>query len=203
MYTYIFNREEFKCVYLSISNILRSAVASKTDIGIEVKTCMDEGKLVPDDIMIELILARLQEADCVAHGWLLDGFPHTGSQAYGLTKAGIECDIFIHLDVATEILLKKVSGRKQLSGPINTSKINDKDEDANFKSPSDHEEIISCLPAQKSYDNEEMVVAHQLDAFNKNLRSALDFFNSKMFKVDGNRDPTVIWEEIKTKLNEI
>ena len=162
---------------------------------------MDEGILVPDDIMIELIHARLQEADCIAHGWLLDGFPHTGSQAYALTKAGIDCDIFIHLDAPNEMLVKNLVGRKPPTS-IHKSKINDNDEDANFKSPSDQDEFVSCLPAQKSYDNEEMIVAHHLDAFNKNLRSVLEFFTSKMFKVDGNRDPIVIWEEIKTKLNE-
>ena len=161
-------------------------------MGIEAKKFMDEGKLVPDETMIGLILARLQEADCVAQGWLLDGFPRTGPQADGLAKAGIECDFFIHLDVPNEILVERVVGRRldPVTGTIYHIK---------FK-PAPDEEIAARLE-QRSDDTEEKV-AVRLEAFNNNLNSVLEFFTSKMFKVDGNRDPAVVWEEIKAKLNE-
>ena len=183
-------REEFKCVHLSTGDMLRAAVAAGTEQGLQAKTFMDAGALLPDENMISIILARLSEADCVERGWLLDGFPRTGAQADALASAGIECDSFIHLDVPDDILTERVTGRRldPVTGAIYHMK---------FKPPPD-EEVAGRLE-QRSDDTAEKVVP-RLEAFHKNLAAVLGSFESKMFKIDGNRDAPVVWEEIKAHL---
>jgi adenylate kinase len=166
--------------------MLRAAVEEGSSLGLEAKMYMDSGQLLPDETMIGIILARLQEKDCVERGWLLDGFPRTPEQAKALEKAGIECDTFIHLDVPDNILTERVVGRR--SDPV-TGKIYH----MTF-SPPENEEIASRL-IQRSDDTEEKIIV-RINAFNRNLSSILEFYQSKMIKLDGNRSAKLIWSDI-------
>lgn len=170
--------------------MLRAAVAAGTEQGLEAKKFMDEGQLLPDETMIGIILARLAEADCVERGWLLDGFPRTGAQAAALAAAGIECDTFIYLEVPDDILTERVTGRRldPVTGTIYHLK---------FKPPPDEE--VTARLEHRSDDTEEKVIP-RLEAFHKNLDAILGSFETKMFKLDGNRGAATVWEEIKTHL---
>jgi adenylate kinase len=92
--------------------MLRDAIKAGSPVGVRAKEFVEGGRLVPDDLMCEVVLSRLQEADCTSRGWLLDGFPRTGAQAKALVRAGIECDAFIQLEVPDELLLDRVTGRR-------------------------------------------------------------------------------------------
>ncbi|MFI3313395.1 MAG: nucleoside monophosphate kinase, partial [Eubacteriales bacterium] len=76
---------------ISTGNILREAIKNCTEIGLKAKSFMDNGKLVPDDVIIGIITERLQQADC-ANGYILDGMPRTIPQAEALVAAGVEFD---------------------------------------------------------------------------------------------------------------
>jgi len=78
-------KQFFDIIHLSTGEILRNEVASKSEIGKEAKTFMDEGKLVPDSVLLKMMEIRLSSADCTS-GYLLDGFPRTIPQAEGLDK---------------------------------------------------------------------------------------------------------------------
>ena len=73
---------------------------------------MDAGKLVPDELIIDVVCDRLKQDDCIENGWLLDGFPRTKSQADALAAAGMIPDCFVLLDVPEEILIERVTGRR-------------------------------------------------------------------------------------------
>eukprot|EP00605_Chrysophyceae_sp_TOSAG23-4_P001433 GSChrysophyteH1.ASY1.ANO1.1561.1 assembled CDS len=107
-----FIKEEFGCVHLSTGDMLRAAVAAGTDLGKEAKGHMDSGGLVPDQLIINIIIARLAEEDCITKGWLLDGFPRTRAQADALQEAGLSCDTFILLNVPDHLLVERVCGRR-------------------------------------------------------------------------------------------
>ena len=96
---------------ISTGNILRAAVKDGTPVGIQAKSYMEAGKLVPDDIVIDIVVKRLAEPDC-ANGYILDGVPRTLVQAEELEKAGILFDHVISLEIPDEIIEARMEGRR-------------------------------------------------------------------------------------------
>ena len=96
---------------ISTGNILRAAVKNGTPTGLKAKAFMDAGKLVPDEVIIGIIQERLQESDC-ANGYILDGVPRTIAQAEAMEKAGINFDAVVSIEVADEVIMERMSGRR-------------------------------------------------------------------------------------------
>jgi adenylate kinase len=101
--------------HISTGDILRSAVAEKTKLGLEAKNYMDQGELVPDQLMLDLVRDRLIQTDAIS-GWILDGFPRTVAQASFLDhlladeiKQSYDC--VVNLDVSDEILTARLLNR--------------------------------------------------------------------------------------------
>ena len=96
---------------ISTGNILRAAIKDGTPVGLEAKHYMDAGKLVPDDVIIEIIHERVAGEDC-ANGYILDGVPRTIAQADALERAGIVFDHVVSLEVSDEVIMERMSGRR-------------------------------------------------------------------------------------------
>lgn len=100
---------------ISTGDILREAVRSKTALGLEAKACMDQGKLVPDAVVVGIVKGKLAEPVCAA-GFLLDGFPRTVPQADALSKMldskGQRLDRVINILVSREDIVQRLSGRR-------------------------------------------------------------------------------------------
>lgn len=96
---------------ISTGNILRAAIKNGTPTGLKAKAFMDEGKLVPDEVIIGIITERLAEEDC-KNGYILDGVPRTIAQAEALEKSGIKFDAVVALDVPDEVIMERMSGRR-------------------------------------------------------------------------------------------
>ena len=71
---------QYDLVHISAGDLLRAAVKEGTDAGKQAKEFMDAGKLVPEEIVVTMVLDRLAQEDCQQRGWLLDGYPRSGSQ---------------------------------------------------------------------------------------------------------------------------
>jgi adenylate kinase len=101
-------------VQLSTGDMLRSAVAAGTEVGVKAKPIMEKGLLVPDDIVIGIFAERVEQPDC-ANGVILDGFPRTLAQATALDETlqrkGAKLDAVIEFKVDDEVLVKRISGR--------------------------------------------------------------------------------------------
>lgn len=95
---------------ISTGDMLRAAAKSGDELGETVKEIMDNGQLVPDDIMIALVKHRIAEPDC-ANGFLLDGFPRTVAQAEALKQAAVAIDRVIEIQVPDEELVERICGR--------------------------------------------------------------------------------------------
>ncbi len=96
---------------ISTGNILRAAVKDGTPVGLQAKSYMDAGKLVPDEVIIDIVAQRLEEADC-QKGFILDGVPRTIAQAEALEAHGVTFDHVIDLEVSEETIVKRMSGRR-------------------------------------------------------------------------------------------
>jgi adenylate kinase len=111
--------ETYGLVHISTGDILRKAVADKTPLGIAAKGFMDNGELVPDEVVIGLVKARLQEPDAAA-GFILDGFPRTVPQADALGVALQELDksidAVVSVDVDLPLLLDRLTARRTCRG---------------------------------------------------------------------------------------
>ena len=96
---------------ISTGDMFRQNIADQTPLGIQVKSIMDSGELVADEIVIAMVKERLAQDDCI-HGFLLDGFPRTLTQAEALQQAGILVDHVITLNVPHEDIVQRISGRR-------------------------------------------------------------------------------------------
>jgi adenylate kinase len=103
--------EAFGIPQISTGDMLRAAVKAQTRLGLTAKKIMDEGGLVPDDLIISLVKERLVQEDCSA-GCLFDGFPRTLAQAEAVRTEGIHIDNIVEIDVPDDEIIRRMSGRR-------------------------------------------------------------------------------------------
>ena len=108
-------REYYNIPHISTGDMFRAAIKNQTKLGLEAKSYMDKGALVPDEVTIGIVKDRLLEDDC-KKGFLLDGFPRTIAQAEALDaflkENGIKLDAVLDVNVPAEILVRRMVGRR-------------------------------------------------------------------------------------------
>ena len=106
-----FIMNKFGIPQISTGDMFRAAIKEGTELGKQAKALMDEGKLVPDELTVALVKDRIAQPDC-ANGFLLDGFPRTIPQADALKDSGVKIDLVLEFDVADEVIVERMSGRR-------------------------------------------------------------------------------------------
>ena len=96
---------------ISTGNMIREAMKSGTEMGLKAKEYAENGKLVPDEVVIGIVDERLRMDDC-KNGFILDGFPRTIPQAEALDRMGITIDRVVDINVPDEVITRRVSGRR-------------------------------------------------------------------------------------------
>lgn len=113
--------KDYDVPHISTGDILRKNIADGTELGKEAKSYMDKGELVPSELVIALLKSRLDEEDCKAKGFLLDGFPRTVEQAEALDEylkeRCISLDRVINIEVADEEIMARALNRRTCSNP--------------------------------------------------------------------------------------
>ena len=104
-------KEKYAIPQISTGDMLRAAIKAGTPLGMAAKAVMDEGKLVSDEIIINLVKERIKEADC-ANGFLFDGFPRTIPQAEAMKQVGVDIDFVVEIAVDDAEIIKRMSGRR-------------------------------------------------------------------------------------------
>lgn len=103
--------EHFKIPTISTGNVIREALKSGSEMGLKVKSYIDKGDLVPDEVVIGIVKDRISLDDC-KNGFILDGFPRTLAQAEALDNLGVNIDKVIDIEVDDEVIYKRMSGRR-------------------------------------------------------------------------------------------
>ena len=96
---------------ISTGNILRAAMKEGTEVGLKAKSYVESGKLVPDDVIIDIIKERLSQPDCV-NGYILDGVTRTIAQAETMEKMGVVIDCALSIEVSDQVIIDRMSGRR-------------------------------------------------------------------------------------------
>ena len=99
---------------ISTGNMLREAVANGSEVGKKAKYCMDNGLLVSDDIIMDIVAERVAQADC-ANGFILDGVPRTLAQAEALEARGIRIDHVVSIEIDDSVIEGRMTGRRVCS----------------------------------------------------------------------------------------
>lgn len=171
--------EEFGVVHLSTGDMLRASIQVKAPLGLEAQAFMEAGELVPDELIIDVIIARLQLDDCAVHGWLLDGFPRTASQAQAMVAHGILPDVVVVLDVPDDEVIKRISGRRVDPETGKTYHLE-------FSPPPAQDELLRARLVQRA-DDTEATIRTRLVKFHDNCDAVVDTFaaTAKVLRANG------------------
>jgi len=189
--------DTYGLVQLSTGEMLRSEVASGSDLGVRAKKIMDDGQLVPDDLMIAMI-SRQIDAENASGGIILDGFPRTTGQAEALdvmldTK-GIRMDFVIQLEVDEDAIVARLSGRFSCS----SCGTGYHDIYAKTKVDGVCDKCGATEFARRSDDNAE-TVRSRLAAYNEQTAPILPYYDGKgsLERVNGLASMETVFEEIR------
>ena len=103
--------EQLQIPAISTGNMLREAIANGSDLGKQVKQFMDEGSLVPDELVLSIVAQRTAQPDC-ANGFILDGVPRTLAQAEALSAKGVRIDHVISIELSDDVIEGRMTGRR-------------------------------------------------------------------------------------------
>ncbi|MCT8774529.1 adenylate kinase [Glaesserella parasuis] len=194
-----FMMNKFGIPQISTGDMFRAAIKEGTELGKQAKALMDEGKLVPDELTVALVKDRISQPDC-ANGFLLDGFPRTIPQADALKEAGVKIDFVLEFDVADEVIVERMSGRRvhQPSGRTyhvvyNPPKVEGKDDITG-------EDLII------RQDDKPETVLERLTIYHKQTKPLIAYYtteaeagNTQYYRLDGTQSV----ESISDELNKI
>lgn len=168
--------ETYQLVHFSTGDILRAEIAAQSELGLKAKAFMDKGELVPDEVVIGMIQAKVA-ANKDAKGFIFDGFPRTVAQAGELDKLlaneSLSISGMIALDVEKEELVKRLQGRAKVSGRSDDADIN--------------------------------IINNRIDVYNKSTLPVADFYKAqdKLQMIDGMGSIEDIFERIQKAIEKI
>ena len=96
---------------ISTGNMLREAMANGTELGKQVRSYMDSGSLVPDELILGIVAERVSQPDC-KNGFILDGVPRTLAQAEALDAKGVRIDHVVSIEISDDLIVGRMSGRR-------------------------------------------------------------------------------------------
>jgi adenylate kinase len=191
--------DDFRLPYTATGDLLREAVKEGTELGAAAKQYMEEGQLVPDDVIIGVIIECVQNEAC-ADGFLLDGFPRTVPQAEALEESleglGRHLTAALLIDVADEEVIRRLSGRRVCvkSGHLYHVEFD----------PPKHEGVCDQDGSRlvQRDDDQAETIRHRLDVYHEQTEPLIDWYDERglLRRFDGARNPTEVHDHIRATI---
>lgn len=187
--------------HISTGDIFRANIKNGTELGKKAKTYMDQGLLVPDELVVDLVVDRVNQEDCV-DGYVLDGFPRTIPQAEALDKAlaalGQKVDYAINVEVPDENIVTRMGGRRACVGCGATYHLE--------YAPTKKEGICDTCGRELILrdDDKPETVTKRLNVYHEQTQPLIDYYNQAgiLKEVDGTVDIEEVFRAITVILGE-
>lgn len=187
--------DKYQIPHISTGDIFRANIKEGTELGKKAKTFMDAGKLVPDELTIDLLMDRISRPDC-ANGYVLDGFPRTIPQAESLEaaleKRGEKIDYAINVEVPDENIIRRMGGRRACLNCGATYHV--------VHIPTKVEGICDRCGSELVLrdDDKPETVKKRLDVYHEQTQPLIEFYSQRgvLVNVDGTRDMEVVFADI-------
>jgi adenylate kinase len=190
-------RKDFDLAYIATGDLLREHVAQETELGREASAYMDEGKLVPDPLVIAMILGKVEEEG--DDGFLLDGFPRNDAQADALAEEleglGRRLTAALLVEAPDAVVVERLSGRRQCT--------NGHIQHVTFDPPKVDNMCDLCgRPLKLRKDDKPEVVQKRLATYHEQTEKLIDYYEDKglLRRFDGTRSPTEVHDHIRATL---
>ncbi len=193
--------EKYAIPHISTGDIFRANIKNGTELGMKAKTYMDQGLLVPDELVVDLVVDRVQQDDC-ANGYVLDGFPRTIPQAEALDNAlstlGQKMDYAINVEVPDENIVNRMGGRRACVGCGATYHLE--------FAPTKVEGVCDNCQGELILreDDKPETVQKRLNVYHEQTQPLIDYYTGKeiMVEVDGTVDINDVFQAIVNILGE-
>ena len=192
-------REHYHIPHISTGDMFRAAIKNQTKLGLEAKSYMDQGALVPDEVTIGIVEERLLADDC-KNGFLLDGFPRTIAQAEALDaflkKNGIKLDAVLDVNVPAEILVRRMVGRRVCKNCGATFHVE-------FNAPKVEGICDNCgATLVQRADDTEATAKNRLTVYDNQTAPLLEFYKKQniLKTVNGDQPLDKVFDDIKVVL---
>ena len=192
--------DKYNLVHLSSGDILRKERVAGSQLGKKAQSYMDSGGLVPDELIVEMMAAAINQA---ADGFVLDGFPRTVNQAVELDKSlsesGQKIDAVLNLEVDDQRVAKRLTGRRSCPKCGEVYHIENLKPNVDGKCDKDGSELT-----QRPDDKPE-VVLNRLETYHKLTEPVVDYYNSNniVYNVNADRDIDEITSDIFEKFSQL
>lgn len=177
--------------HINVGGILRKEMSQKTTVGNTIAEYMKAGNLVPEEIAVNITCSRLSDIDS-SEGFILDGYPRTIYQAEALEKAGTTVDVVFLLDVSSDVIVDRMSGRRCCPECGATYHIRRRPSVTGNKC-----EICDIHLVQRADDNPETVM-NRLDVYHEKTAPLIDFYDERkiLYHIAGEQDPESVFSGI-------
>lgn len=187
--------DKYSIPHISTGDIFRANIKNGTELGKKAKTYMDQGLLVPDELVVDLVVERVGQEDC-SNGYVLDGFPRTIPQAESLDaaleKLGSKVDYAINVEVPDENIVRRMSGRRACVACGATYHI--------VHIPTKVEGICDRCGSELILrdDDKPETVKKRLAVYHEQTQPLIDYYNDKkvLVEVDGTKDMNDVFTDI-------
>ena len=185
--------EEFGVAHISTGDLLRAAVKAGTKLGVKAKSYMDNGQLVPDKLVVDLVTERL-DGDDAQKGFILDGFPRNTAQAVTLDSAlaemGRSLDAALLVDVKPDVIVKRLSSRRTCK-------------ECGYTAPAGVDSCPSCGGEMYQRDDDKPeTIQKRLDVYQNQTAPLVEYYRGKelLKSVDGDRPVDEVYADVKELL---
>ena len=190
-------KDDFGLPYIGTGDLLRKHKDEETELGREAAAYMDDGKLVPDDLVVKMILEEIEERG--ADGFLLDGYPRTIAQADALADAleetGRRLSAALYIDADDDTVVQRLTGRRQCA--------NGHLYHVEFDPPKYDEVCDQCgRPLTQRVDDQPEKIRKRLETYHAETEPLIDYYEERglLRRFDGSRSPTEVHDHIRATL---